>query len=58
MVRELVAFPERNVHSKVVGSGFEVISRTKYLLLKVSFGFGGGFPNGMSIQRQLVRVLR
>ena len=50
-VRELVAFPEQNVHSKVVGSGFEVIFRTKYLLLKVSFGNWWLFPNGMSIQK-------
>jgi len=38
-VRELVAFPEQIVHSKVVGSDLGVVSRTEYLLFRVSFGF-------------------
>ena len=50
-IRELRYFPEQNVHSKVVGSGFEEIFRTKYLLLKVSFGNWWLFPNRTSIQR-------
>jgi len=57
-VRDLVAFPERNVHSKAVGSGFGVASRTEYLLFRVPFGFGGDFPNKVSPPQSFVRELR